>query len=179
MTRARDLANLGDNAATLEKQGLTLINTTTVTTSGSFSLSANTFSSTYTNYRIIGRFAPSTSAYITFRLRTGSTDAETNYVYQYTRSNAQGVSANAGTLTEGYFTMQTYSTAAVFSFDIFSPNVATPTIFLGNDSEISTTTVTLHNTYTYHNTSTAYDSITIIPSTGTVTGTVQVYGYNK
>jgi hypothetical protein len=80
MTRARDLADLGGNAATLEKQGLTLINTTSFSASSEVNFATNTFTSTYDNYKILYTFTSSQANTIALRVRDdGSNITLANY----------------------------------------------------------------------------------------------------
>ena len=82
---------------TASSQGLTLISTTSFSGVSSLSLPANTFSSSYTNYRlIINQSSASGNTGLKLRLRSASTDdSGGNYAYAgiYTRSDSATIAS--------------------------------------------------------------------------------------
>jgi len=158
-----------------QSPGLVKINTTTFSAVASQSLPTGTFTSAYTNYRLIMRVVPSTSLSVNFRMRvSGVDDSSNNYNMQYVRGEGVTASAASSTATSGNLTNKAGSSFLFCSADIFSPNVATNTFL----TMLDTGTQAVHISSINHNVSTAYDSMTLIASTGNITGSVSIYGYN-
>jgi DNA-directed RNA polymerase specialized sigma54-like protein len=66
--------------------------------------------------------------------------------------------------------------AANFNMDFCNPNLAERTIFLGQSVQSGDVWIGQGGTHTLD---TAYTGFTIFPASGTLSGTVSVYGYNK
>mgnify|MGYP007073085241 CR=1 FL=1 len=137
----------------------------------------NVFSTTYDNYKILVKITGSTSTALNFRLRVSGTDTSTNYYWagnyqRYDQTTESG--ENGNNVAQG----QIGGLQSVRGFhvvEINQPFLATPTQYssLGFDAE-----------YKRHyagaqSGSTSFDGITLIALSGTMTGTVSVYGYNK
>jgi hypothetical protein len=173
---------LGDNSSTLENQGLTLINTTTFSAVASVSLPANTFSSTYRNYKIIGHFLSSAGdPRLDLRLRAaGSDNTTSNY------SSGQITSSFSASLNNNGSTSQTIwnvaglckssTVPATFSYEIYSPFETENTNFTCWNTRGSSGQSLSNGLF---NATTSFDSLTFIPEDGTITGTLYVYGYKK
>jgi hypothetical protein len=173
---------MGTIATTVDsKSGLVLISTTSFSAVNSISLAANTFTSSFKNYRVIINLTSTSGATTsTLRLRASGTDNSSSnyaYVYHYTVTGATTYnSGNQNTTTSfrvGYSDGGT-DTAII---DLFDPMNAVRTgyqvVFNGKEGANfnceragGQTTVT-----------TAYDSLTYFQNT--MTGTIQVYGYNN
>lgn len=143
------------------------------------------FTSTYDNYRVVF-FTTAFSAaadYIFARLRTGGTDASgTNYyaprIY-WSGSSTGSDNATASAFVVGY-NYTAYPTAAHFEFDLIRPNVAEFTRISSMGSYLTSGGVPFGFALSgAHNVATAYDSITFLPQTGTMSGTVRIYGYRN
>jgi len=153
-------------------------NTTTFTTVTSVSLNG-VFSSLYTNYRIVLECRPTTND-LSYRLRLTGTDVVgTNYSDQFMQCS--GTTFSGGRRSAQTFASLVYSAnnaRVISAFDIGNPAVATTTSMLGSQvfdgSPLSVITIA-----SLHDVATAYDGFTIFTPTGTVTGTVTIYGYNK
>jgi hypothetical protein len=154
-----------------------------VTFSGVSSVSLNgCFSSTYENYllRINGTGSLTTETDLAFRFRTsGSDNSTSNYFrWAYNRTNAgagNGYTASANTGYIGSCASGGFSAAA----DIFQPQISANTMLnsIGHGYGSSSS-----NAYWFQNqfaTTTSFDGITIYPSSGTITGTIRVYGYKN
>ena len=166
--------------------GLTLITTTNFSAVSSFSLPANTFTSTYTNYLMVCNLDSSAaSADFDFRLRAaGSDNSSNNYVWaRYGRIyNAADTSSSSTSLTN-VFRITPVSGTYTSQFQV--------TFMAPQDSTLNTGYVsngfyydgaTNYAGYTGSgvlSVTTSYDSATFIPSAGTVTGTYSVYGLAK
>lgn len=155
---------------------LTLIGTTTLSSSGSFNLS-NIFSSTYDNYTIIfSDVTGSTGSYLTFGLRTGSTNATSNYSYSYTQYSYVGNLAAGGGSGAGNMGALDYdTTAGGMVLDLQSPFLAKPTTYNQRYSAHNAAGIKNGN----HTNSTSYDGMWFSLASGTISGKVSVYGYAK
>jgi hypothetical protein len=165
--------------------GLTLISSTSFTTSSGHSVNS-CFSATYANYRIILKLSAvsGTNTEMLVRLRASGTDATTNYTTMRQLSYSAGVSTDLNPTGTDDWTMGLISTTSptglhTGSFEIFDPFAATATqgtSILNGYYGGSYYLLICENTNTN---STSYDGFTLIPGTGTITGTVRVYGYQN
>jgi hypothetical protein len=163
--------------------GLTLINTTSFSAVSAVSLAANTFSATYTNYRILFYItAKSTANVCTVRLRTSGTDNSSS-TYDIscvgaTSAGSFGAAANnAAQFDPLDGTARTPN--EVWIFDVLSTFAAVNTILDGTayTTDAGATIKTVKWTGRFENT-TSFDSLSFNASTGTITGSYSVYGYN-
>jgi hypothetical protein len=167
----------GVTGATGPNPGLTLIKTETFSAVSSVNVN-DVFSSTYTNYAIIFNGLTSGGSSIWLRLRVSGTDATgSDYTYQGLRGVSSTAEAFTGTSTGFLMTSNAAASNQFFVATIFKPNVAENTYMITNSVQNVPATAQMGN---YHTLSTAYTGFTLIPiTTGTTTGTVSVYGYNK
>ena len=167
-------------AGALTGAGMDLVNKTDFSAVSSVSLN-NVFSSAYANYTIIWNATPSASlAYLYFRLRAGGSD-NTSSVYSYTSArlfsnnaiDPYGFAQNTSYIGNGGITG--YPTA--LQMTIQGPYLSQPTALTvdGTNRETSTAAVRWW-TGTFHDTASAFDGFTIYPGSGTLTGTVRIYG---
>jgi len=165
-----------------KKAGMVLLNTTSF--SGVSSQSVNTvFSATYQNYRIVlnavGTHTNPTTAGLELRLRVAGVDNSANnydYIQILRNDTALTSSITTQTATQIGF-MGNRRMASVI--DVFSPAEADFTSFVVNQFAKGTANTNGGTTSGIHIVSTAYDGFTIISGSGTMTGTVRVYGYNQ
>ena len=136
------------------------------------------FSSNYENYKIVFKILPSTNNELDMRLRVGGIDAITNYITQY-------VYAAGTTIATAPLGVSTYMQIAYLgSFNnnltdlsISGPALASSTSAIALTSYAnSASTVRHENWYGVHSTATAYDGATFFTNTGTMTGTLRIYG---
>ena len=167
--------------ATASGGGLVLITSQAFTTSTAINVN-NVFSSTYTNYKVIIRTTATTAggdSGVTMRLRLSGTDATTNYSQQ--RSFSYGTTTG-GDLTTAWTPLEYNPTypVQVGELELYNPAVASLTLGLGSTPKINNAAVAVNISASfYHTTATAYDGFSLIPSSGNITGTVEVYGYAK
>lgn len=163
--------------------GLTLINTTSFTSVASVSLAANSFSSTYTNYKLVINITNSTNlGYIAARLRaSGSDNTTSNYtsgffvVFQAVASTTN----DAGAANENTFNRFGYLYAgepAYFNVDIFNPQATAKTSYTGTQSGQANEQFLSSGKF---NATTSFDSFTFYQTGGSITGSYSLYGYNK
>jgi hypothetical protein len=150
-----------------------------VTFSGVSSISLNgVFNSTYDNYRINMDISGSTTIGMDFRLRASGTDSSANYSRQYIYGDGASLSSGRVTSVSAWGAIDvTSSTRGAVSYDIFNPFLAKQTLMFGvNASRYPSSTYLAINGYG-HDTTNSYDGISFIPSTGTISGNISIYGY--
>ena len=160
-------------------QGLTLINTTSFSAVATQSFN-NVFNATYDNYRILLVGNASGAVGVTLRLRAAGSDVSTNtYSWQESVANGTGNVTCTRVTSTSSFNIGAMSSGAKHFTQI---EIASP--FLAQDTNLETKSM-YNNTnpivYFYggfNSNSTSYDGFTLIPASGTITGTVSVYGYN-
>jgi len=161
--------------------GLVLLNTTSFSAVASQSINS-VFSSTYDNYKIIFVGSASTIISIGFRLRVAGVDASgSNYIRQRIVADSTSV-AGARVTGTSYFPGDLEFDPSTQIYELANPAKASKTGF--NTQALSIVTsggvnTNLIVTSGQHDLSTAYDGFTLTPSSGTITGKVSVYGYNK
>jgi len=160
------------------KPAMVLINTTTFSAASSVSVN-NCFTNTYDNYKITINGVASASVAFNMRLRTSGTDA-TSAVY-YTE-NVQGNNTALSPALNSAATSYSFGsidTAKQFSsIEISEPALAVATNVLFHRIRSGTTAI-YEIGCGYNSSATAYDGFTIYPASGTITGTVRVYGYRN
>lgn len=200
MTRSRDLASLGDNSSKLEQQGLIQVIASSVTKgasgsasvdskgvvtfSGTESISLNgIFTSTYDNYKVLGNLSLSnTTANLLMRYRDSGTDQSSAYytggMVAFT-GGAGAFGTGTGATTQTSITLSlnlNNETAVSFSLDVMQPQISDTTPTFGFSKRRNSRIDIVNYNYYFGE---SYDGFTILPSAGTITGNIQVYGYNK
>jgi hypothetical protein len=165
-----------------KKAGLVLLNTTSFSAVASQNLTS-IFSSTYDNYLIvISELAGSTGTTLRARLGASGTPNTTS-TYQYggwTIDWTASTGAASGQNQSSFFINNVSGTANEkngIEINVFQPNKATFTTvnYQGYDYRNQR----LHVASGGHSTASAMTDFQIFPDTGTITGSVSVYGYNK
>jgi hypothetical protein len=166
-----------------KKAGMVLLNTTSFSAVAAQSFN-NVFSATYTNYRIISNTTASGSTgYLNFRLRASGSDITGA---NYTNSSAQAPYATGGalsndpsgasqTLWRNYGYIDSVQDYAVVQ-DIFSPFATAWTSYVNLKARLEYGGEFATGVY---KATTSADGFTIYPSSGTISGSVSIYGYNK
>jgi len=162
--------------------GMTLINATSFSAVSSQSLN-NVFTSTYQNYEIrLNITAKSVLGAINFRYRTSGTDNSTaNYqqaaIYLRTNNANAGDGAVGATQISSFGTSNGIATSVIAQ--VFNPQIASVTHtthqFWGGDAA----TEFIYLGGSLFNATTAFDGFTLTAASGTITGTVYVYGLAK
>jgi hypothetical protein len=165
-------------AAQMNAVGLWEISSTTFSAVSSHAVNG-CFNADYDSYRIIFLCSRSTTNQITMRLRVAMTDnTDAVYATQILRASGTtltGVGANNTSLT---FNNTTDSETMSAVFDIHSPFLAVNTLLQGQSSQGMFNTASQSSTFWMRHASTAaFTGLNFIASTGTITGTCQVYGY--
>ena len=158
---------------------LELINTTTFTTVASQSVN-DVFSATYDNYLILINALGSTGNDLTLRTRVGGADLTGNdYNWQRLSADSTAVAAsrssNASSMRIGIVradeTLNSVLVANVFA--------TKSTSFINQCLDNLTTTPSILDVYGNVNNSTSYTGFTIFVASGTISGTLRVYGYKN
>jgi hypothetical protein len=150
---------------------------TTFTAVNSISLNG-VFSSTYDNYFLSINLTGSTSLVLNYRLRTASDDSSANYFHQeFTSSSTTNTGTRTSTATSGRLAGLVGTDPVMVVSNINAPNLAQFTLMnVSPNDQAGFSFAILTGAM---RTSTQYTGITLIPSTGTITGKVRVYGYKN
>jgi|LakMenEpi03Aug12_release.lakeMendotaPanAssembly.Ray.scaffolds.fasta_scaffold493885_1 hypothetical protein len=202
MGRARDLANIlssSGNVALDSEVGLTLITPTsiavvsgsgsigaagTVTVSAASSVSLNgVFSTTYNNYLVLFGLTGSTAIDLLARLRASGTDnSSANYGRHLIFGDTSLGASTTGSATSWNLGQLYDSDGKRTVLDLMVKDPASSSIHTtGRSDSISNASSTPYALKSLFGTTvtTAYDGISFITSSGTITGTITVYGYRK
>jgi hypothetical protein len=155
-----------------------LINTYTMPGSAASYSVNNVFSSTYTNYQIVGKINNATTGNIYMKLRVSGTDASSNYnsMIQYWGLNAGDGTTKQINNANGFY-IDNLGNNSWGSIYVMNPFDAAATGFLQSGIQI------LGDGYLrygggFHTTTTSYDGFTI-NGAGNLSGTFSVYGLKK
>lgn len=166
------------------KSGLVLLNTTSFSAVSSQSIN-DVFSTNYTNYRIVTSFTGTLQGDLYLRLRVSSTDNTSNNYYfakmGYAYNNA-AVNFGPNALSS-YFIVGGTNGSGMSSVDItvYEPFTALNTGFTSNWQ----TRVDGANVFAsganggQMSVTTSYTGFSLVPASGSITGSVSVFGFNK
>lgn len=175
---------LASITAATDRSGLVLVAKTDFSAAASFAVN-NCFTSEYTNYKVLFNWSPpSATGFVRMRLRASGVDNSTaNYVGAETTSTSSAgpnrTTYSAQTLWNVSY-LEASITYAFTEMDFFNPAAALPTIASYHDGG-------MYGSSTYggsvgmrgHNVSSAFDGFAVFPASGTITGSVRVYGYRN
>lgn len=186
-------------AADMNAVGLWKITTGTVATTGGTATSSNglftfsgstnlrinsVFSADYVNYLILAQVWGSATSFARWRLRTGNTDSDTNVYTQAgltTTSVAAGLTAYNQNAQAQWQPFAEYGTSeangCVSQIIVQRPFQALRTGASAVVNNLDSAGV--YNLSHVHTPATSYDGFTVIPNTGSVSGTIRVYGYRN
>ena len=162
--------------------GMVLLNETNFSAASTINLN-NVFNSSYSNYRVICNVTAVSvnDQNINLRLRVGGTDNSTASSYQRSLLRVINGSVSSSQLSDNYtlFGQTNTTVGCIITADFFNPFATAPTKFVGNFHAGGSGTEAwyLANIGCYHTQSTSYDGFSLLPASGTITGTIKVYGY--
>ncbi len=165
----------------LAPQGLVLLNTTSFSAVASQSFN-NVFSATYDNYRILWKGNASTTVGVKLRLRAAGSDITSgNYFYEELVANGSSISGSrASTQTAVALGAMSNNFKHFIQTELASPFLAEETVYESKSSYNNTTSTHLfYDLAGFISTTSSADGFTLFPDSGTISGTVSVYGYNK
>lgn len=181
--------------AEVNKQGHTAIIPTsvagtgvTVGASGKVSFTASTsislngiFTSTYDHYKVEIYTTAASTAVLRVVLRSAGTDATAaNYDYTLLYANS-GSPSSATVAANANWTLNASisSTVMKHNLELTNPFLASMTTAIGRSVAYASAVAPLIGHFGGgHRLSTSYDGLTFTASTGSLTGTIRVYGYN-
>jgi len=137
----------------------------------------NVFTSTYDNYLI--KFACSATAQnsLYFRLRSGGSDTTTNYQGQQLIISNTTVSAARN--TDGEFGAVNSTGVNFTDIQVLGPNKASYTGLFTFSIREDSSNINQYNYGHFQKSTTQFDGIKIYPGSGTITGTISIYGLAK
>jgi hypothetical protein len=162
--------------------GLTFISSTSFTTAASVSLPVGTFSATYLNYLVLVNLtAASTDINLTGRMRIAGADNTTSsYTTMLTAIQGDATVSNVGNASQSSFTLRTINSTPTYAakFDFINPFATALTHCFTQISSVNPGVAAVGSSgVLIFGATTSFDSFSIIGNTGTITGTVKVYGY--
>ena len=192
MTRSRQTADWGSRAGLAKivpssvavGSGTGSASTTgLVTFSAVSSVSLNgCFSSAYTNYSVIIEGTRSTNSTVYARYRASGTDNTSATYGNAIIKNSGGtptVSATATNDAQIDFLGASDSQSYYINMSINNPFTTSSTLSISSATNgLYSTQQLVGNNWNRKADSTSYDGLTIYPSTGTISGTISVLGYN-
>ena len=144
-----------------------------------FSLPNDTFTSTYTNYRIIFSATGAANSGFSIRMRAAGSDNTASNYKSFVNYNSYGGTTSIGTSNNAtsWDNLNYANTGAPFTltFDLLSPQATAETIFSGFHNEVAAGGASV----AYFNATTSFDSMSFIITSTNMTGTVKVYGYSN
>jgi hypothetical protein len=142
------------------------------------------FSATYDNYQIVINLSLSSATYAGIRMRVSGTDnSSSNYIFagpSLTSGNSFENLWSNGTVTSFNEMVRISVNNSAGTFVISDPFNTKATTIVGQS--VWNRSATLINSMTYTGVTTvttSYTGFTLLPQTGTMTGSVSVYGINK
>jgi hypothetical protein len=127
---------------------------------------------------VISRVTSSTSGNATGRLRAAGTDNTTasSYIRQRVTGDNTTVATERTTDNKWFWFAVNTVDYNMLSADIFGPFEAQRTGYVATN--VSTdNTVYFHYSGGHHTQTVSYDGFSLVPVSGTITGTISVYGY--
>jgi hypothetical protein len=169
------------NSPAQNPQGLELVAATTFTTSSNPFING-CFSSTYDNYRILISLSTSASTNLRIRWRYGTSTTDTTAKYDRFGATLSGatVTTMVSTSETSFYPVSTTSGAtelAPVTIDFYSPNVAIQSVAQSNGWNTSSGATHLVNCRM--NNTTQYTGLELFVDSGTLTGSIRVYGYRN
>jgi hypothetical protein len=173
--------------ATPSSGALTLISTTTLSAVSTQAFNS-VFSSTYTNYQAYMNISMSAGGKIYFYWRaSGTNNTSANYnwcVFSLNRNGTTAVSSSGSDVVDCVIAPDNEisanaTTKGQFHFQFYSPFAANTRQALTWAANGGNATGWIGEAMIQGYTSTAFDGFAITPSTGTISGTVSIYGVAK
>jgi hypothetical protein len=171
----QDLAEDVETVIAALSSGLNHITTGTFSAASSTSIN-NVFSSTYDDYKILIRYTSGAGA-MRMRMRVAGADNTTSNYDTRTVNFFSSTLAGESELNTSIFQVGQGSNSAM-SIDVYSPFLSEITGFTSqcfyNATDVNSLTAS-----GALNLTTSFTGFSLLPSTGTITGRVSVYGYEK
>lgn len=168
------------NIAPASTSGLTLISTTSFSAVASQSIS-DVFSATYDRYLIATEISSaSANVDILMRLRVSGSDA-TGSDYSYAGSGWRATNAQFTPVSTGTTSFDVGRAGVAYvchaQINVVNPFKTVKTVVLGQYGAKDSVSTFVNPFAGNHDLATSYTGFTLFPNTGTMTGSVRVYGY--
>lgn len=142
------------------------------------------FTAAYENYLIKFDLTTAAAGALSGLLRSSGTDSTTGYDSQRLTASSTATPSAAQSLNIGSWplTVAGLASRGVGNLELFSPMQAASTagmVSAGQTPNPMTTAAVLISSLIQHRPSTAYDGLTITASTGAMTGSIRIYGFNN
>jgi hypothetical protein len=156
--------------------GMNLITSQTVTTAAAINVNG-CFTSTYANYKVFFNGVSSTATSLRMRMRNGTTDdSSANYDYQDLRASSSSIAATREiNQTSMYLNDFATSQDSVYEITFYSPQLARNTSFFVS-SGTTNSQAYIQLLTGFYDTATQFNGFSLYPASGTISGTVRVYG---
>jgi D-alanyl-D-alanine carboxypeptidase len=160
--------------------GLVLIANNNFTSAASVTLD-NVFTSAYSNYKILLTSTGSAAAVHFYRWRTSAPASVTSsnyYINTFGPTNWTSsalVSSAPAVENRGETAYASSGNLTTYTADIFSPQLSEPTFVIGTSASVDEARVKNN----FFNLSSSFAGIEIYPQSGTITGSVRIYGYRN
>jgi hypothetical protein len=182
-TLGQDIDTAMNTALGTKKAGMVLLNTTSFSGVASQAAPTNVFTSTYRNYKVLLSNLTSSvsSTELRLRLRISGVDTTTSTYTRYAFNSSATSLTNAPATEASFYIGGPDSTSTNTSFAIlefFNPQVATRT-------QVKWDLLTpIGNFYVgaaglQTDAGSQFDSFNIFPASGTISGQMQIFGYNQ
>jgi hypothetical protein len=160
-------------------QGLTLLQSVTFSAVASQSITS-VFSSNYRFYRIVIDATGSSAITLQLKFRVAS-DTSTGYYFSGNQISGVPTNTNFASANVNQINFMDVTSAAPSSMvlDLFNPNIASRTNFAGIGFISDGTNLSSRTLAGMQQDSTQFTGYTLLASSGTITGTVNTYGYNN
>lgn len=150
------------------------------TTQSSVSID-NCFSAAYTHYLVVRNLLHSAGdVALNVRLRVASTDASgADYRRQYVEASSTSVTGGRATAQTSWPNGFGYGEATAIGFGILrisNPFDTVRTTAWSDSGNGQSGSIELRRNVYAHDPTTSYDGITVYPTSGTITGSIKVYG---
>lgn len=187
MTKARDLASGGFGLVLVKPSsvvGGTDNGKGTVSFSAQSTVSLNdVFNSTYTNYKIIYTGNGTSDNAFNMRMRVSGSDNSTNNYYYtgyFVESSSTAISLAKGDPTTSFRIGVTTSDFDLIEITLVGPQTSDKTSYVAHCGYgLSTNEGGQSTQGGFFSGTTSFTGFTLIPASGTITGNVSVYGFNK
>jgi hypothetical protein len=155
----------------------------TVTFSGASTVDlSDSFSSTYNHYLLNGSITSSADGDLLYRWRvSGSDDSSSNYHYQIADiSGATGTNIRLTGQTSGRLCATRASSAREsFKAELYNPFLAATKNWVGDTAVFADSSIYINQISGSFSSATSFTGMTVYPSSGTITGSLFIYGYKN
>lgn len=157
--------------------GLSLVTSQSVTTSSNINIDS-VFTSQFWNYTVIVDLTFSTTAQPYWRFRAGGVDYSTNASIQLFESTGTSTFSSRPS-SSNYFLSSNTDTQMTLFINVMDPQRSGKYTRLWSETITAAGTPSLQISAIYPNTTVSWDGFRIYPSTGTMTGEINVYGWEQ